>query len=266
MSTTIESRDRMIDILSLSYLGDLLREQLGDDAENYIWPDDFEKAVADIGFMGTVYRGEASPWDVIFVGRAPQATMTTTLSPSASYRSVRFVAFEGNIPANLFRSQTNLVEVQFPTAPFTIGTTSFVGCTSLEEVTADNAVGFIGTQAFANCTALKKVHFPKMTNLVSSGGAPANGHFSGCTSLELFEIGSEGYTVTAVAQNTFNLCTQSGLTITIYTNGSHADTLVSDVRRYATNATIIIKASEATTYNGTSYAAGDTILTSEVTS
>ena len=59
-------------------------------------------------------------------------------------------------------------------------------------------------------------------------------------------------------------CTQSNLTITIYTTGDKVDTFLPKIRAGATAATIVIKASGATTYGGTSYAAGATIVTSTV--
>ena len=51
----------------------------------------------------------------------------------------------------------------------------------------------------------------------------------------------------------------------MFTNAANVDNLLTNIRNGATNATIIIKAAEATTYNGTAYAAGATIITSEVT-
>lgn len=86
--------------------------------------------------------------------------------------------------------------------------------------------------------------------------------FNSSTDLENVQIGSVGHPAPMLDKQPFYGCTQSGLSITAYQTGVNADTLVSYYRRNATNATIIIKASEATTYGGNSYAAGDTILTS----
>ena len=88
--------------------------------------------------------------------------------------------------------------------------------------------------------------------------------FRGCTALESVQLGSVGYSVT-VENNNFYGDTQTGLTITVYTTGANADTAVANIRSGATNATIIIKAAEGTTYGGASYSAGDTMITSEVT-
>lgn len=86
--------------------------------------------------------------------------------------------------------------------------------------------------------------------------------FQASTDLENVQIGSVGHPAPILDKQSFYGCTQSGLTITAYQTGANADSLVTIYRRNATNAVIIIKASEATTYNGTEYAAGDTILTS----
>lgn len=116
---------------------------------------------------------------------------------------------------------------------------------------------------FTNCSKLVTAKFPKVTQL----GTYTARLFTGCTALKTVEIGSVGYGVVGIAEAMiFNNCTQSDLTITIYTNGAKVDLILARVRNDATNATIIIKAAEATTYNGTEFAAGDTILTSEVTS
>jgi hypothetical protein len=125
--------------------------------------------------------------------------------------------------------------------------------------------GRLADLVFAGNVDLVSVIATGITSLATSGGQ-GNGQFYGCTGLQTVEIGSVGYGITDSRTWCFRNCTQTGLTITLYTTGSYTDTLVSNIRSSATHATIIIKASEATTYNGTSYAAGDTILTSEVTS
>lgn len=86
----------------------------------------------------------------------------------------------------------------------------------------------------------------------------------GCTALERVELGSVGNSITSVHNGSFQGVTQTGLTIIIYTTGSYADTALANARNGATNATIIIKASENTTYNNVSYSAGDTIVASTV--
>ena len=125
----------------------------------------------------------------------------------------------------------------------------------IQTVNAPSAVT-IESSAFIGCTALTSVCLPKVTNMNKTYV------LRGCTALQNVQIGSVGYGVTNIGSSTFQGDTQSNLTIIIYTKGSYADTAVANARNGATNATIIIKASEATTHGGTSYAAGDTILTS----
>lgn len=113
----------------------------------------------------------------------------------------------------------------------------------------------IGGSCFRSLyTSCKSVILPVVQTM-------GNNVFQQSTGLETVQIGSVGHPAPLVS-NAFPGCTQSGLTITAYQTGANVDTLVSRYRNGATNATIIIKASEATTYNGTSYAAGDTIITS----
>ena len=135
--------------------------------------------------------------------------------------------------------------------------------TGLLSVSIPNATGELHQYAFSNCTALKTVYLPKITSLNADANA-SRGVFRGCTALESVQIGSVGYSAN-IANNNFYGDTQTGLTITVYTTGADADTVLTNIRNGATNATIIIKAAEATTYNGTAYAAGETIITSEVT-
>lgn len=84
--------------------------------------------------------------------------------------------------------------------------------------------------------ALKKVYLPKL-NKFSGGGNV----FYGCTSLETVQLGSIGNAVEQISNNDFGGCTQTGLTITVYTTGAYADTALTNIRNGATNATIIIK-------------------------
>lgn len=109
-----------------------------------------------------------------------------------------------------------------------------------------------------NCASLKSVHFPRAIHI----GKYTAKCFRNCGLLETAEFGSIGNTVKEARPDIFEGCTQSGLTVTVYTNGTYVDTLLANIRNSATNATIIIKASEDTTYNGTSYAASETMLTS----
>lgn len=142
-------------------------------------------------------------------------------------------------------------------------TSIFRNMTSLETLSLPEFVGFLNHYDIASCIKLKNVYLPKVTKACSYGDTGIRGSFSGDTALENVQLGSVGYAVDALEANTFIDCT-SAFALTMYTKGTYADTLLAKARNSATNATIIIKASEDTTYNGTSYAAGDTMITSTV--
>ena len=86
-----------------------------------------------------------------------------------------------------------------------------------------------------------------------------------CTALEEAVLGSVGHTVTDNNSiNSFKNCTQSGLSITVFTNAANVDKLLANIRNGATKATITLKAAEDTEYNGRVYAAGTDIISSSV--
>ena len=135
--------------------------------------------------------------------------------------------------------------------------------TKLVEINLPNAVFGNVIAPFSGNNALKKLYCPKLTGNLTAGTYEFAGN---CTALEEAVLGSVGHTVTNNNSiNSFKNCTQSGLSITVFTNAANVDKLLANIRNGATNATIIIKAAETTTYNGTAYAAGETIITSEVT-
>lgn len=108
--------------------------------------------------------------------------------------------------------------------------------------------------------SIEELYLPKLTTLGQNNHSYGICRF--CTGMKYAEIGSVGYTAPDNIKYQFRECTQSTLTICIYTSGALVDSILSTLRTFATNATIIFKASEVTIYNGTSYSAGDTILTS----
>lgn len=76
-------------------------------------------------------------------------------------------------------------------------------------------------------------------------------------------IGSVGHAVIESKAQPFGATPNASGTVTIYTDGSHLDTVKTAVQQNAgSNLTFVYKAAVATTYNGTSYAAGDTIIAS----
>ena len=121
-----------------------------------------------------------------------------------------------------------------------------------------NPIVFDAGAFFADDTWLKVLEIP-------GGGSFGRQCIRNRRGLKTCLLGSVGFPIISIADNTiFQNCAQTGLSITLYCKGSDADDFLTKCRTGATNATIIIKASEDTTYNGTAYAAGEIILTSEV--
>lgn len=155
-----------------------------------------------------------------------------------------------------FRATTGLGTLVFPKV-----TTISATCFQESGITGASFPLFNGqipNETFRACTSLASVSFPRATKI----GVYSSNVFKSCAALATAEFGSVGYPITEIRNDAFSGCTQSTLTITVYTKGTNVDAHVSNIRNGATNATIILKAAENTTYGGTSYAAGDTILTS----
>lgn len=113
------------------------------------------------------------------------------------------------------------------------------GCSSLTDIVIDGSVAFTDGSTDSVYSAIGRN-----------------------TALVNCKIGNVGKPCKGTSQAMLRDCTNANLIVEIYVAGADADRAVSDIRNGATNATIIIKAAADTTYNGTTYAAGDTILTS----
>lgn len=140
-----------------------------------------------------------------------------------------------------------------------LGTYAFTGSGITEanfgEVTT--LAGGAGGQ-FNKCAKLTTIILPKITAWTACM-APL-----GTTALKTVQIGSVGHGITALPANG-DFSGATDLTETLYTTGEYVDTILAAMRsgQYGNaTATIVIKASADTTYNGQSYAAGDTITTS----
>lgn len=131
----------------------------------------------------------------------------------------------------------------------------FEGCNQLRTINIPLAEGEMKQWFCSNCTRLTSLYAPRKTVI---------GHRSinNCQALKTVEVGSIGYAVTAIDNQAFLDDTQIELVITVYTSGDYVDTAMANIRNSATRSTIIIKAAADTTYNGATYAAGETILTS----
>ena len=114
---------------------------------------------------------------------------------------------------------------------------SFYGCTGLININFPALANIENTymgSTFRNCTGLTTVTLPRLISTTASSNL--GGVFYGCIALQTVQLGSEGNPVASLGGYTFNQCTQSGLTITIYTNGGAA---LSGSPWGATNATIV---------------------------
>lgn len=138
----------------------------------------------------------------------------------------------------------------------------FINCTGITRLSLPKLESPIGQEAFTNMTALTEFYAPRTSGVSTdiSNRYP----FSGDTLLQRIQLGSVGYGITSLAANSFRGMTQSGLTVTLYCSGANVNTFLANSRNGAANATIIIKASEDTVYNGLDYSAGDTMITSTV--
>lgn len=168
--------------------------------------------------------------------------------------TINFKSGVDEIKQSGFFSCGNLTTIDLSSVK-TIGSNGFESCKALSLVTLPELTS-LGTNAFITCTSLQTFVAPKLMNCNVSRALRQ------CLALTTVQLGSVGYGVTSISNLFFEHDTQTGLTITIYTTGSYVNTALTNTRNGATNATIIIKASEVTTYGGTSYAAGDTIVTS----
>lgn len=283
-----------VDALSLSHIGDLLRDRLGDNASQYLFPDDFEKAIVNIGFNAIIVDGDSSPYDeIIFLGncgeRISRNANNTNYYYNIKYKKATFIGAT-RIAEGILCNQVNLENIILNEGIVFIGDYAFRNTTALnKDIILPSSVTSIGTGAFcesaitgingenvttlynsttngvsvfSSCYSLKTVSLPKLSTIY--GGASSRGIFYNCTSLETVQLGSIGHPVSSTGQYMFQNCT-SPFTLIMYCAGTYANTALTNARTGATNATIIIKAAADTTYNGNSYSAGDTMITSTPT-
>lgn len=126
----------------------------------------------------------------------------------------------------------------------------FSYCTGITSVSVPKLKG-IYRDFCIGCTSLKTVYAPLCQYLGTHNNN--RGAFFGCTALESVQLGSVGCECNVVdVYSSFQGCTQSALTITLYCTQVNADTYLAKLRAGATNATIIIK--DSTT--------GETLVTS----
>lgn len=272
-----------IEMLSLSKIGRLLKERLGDSASQYLFPDDFEQAVADIDFTGVVFSSTSAPYDVTLIGKVNHPYLFGSNVDTTEISSVSWVGVGNDnytVPSFMFYRCVNLTTVTLPTNTTSLGNSCFSTCSSLTTINnLSNVTTLSGAGIFNNCTSLVEINLPKLTGIVdttfngctnlkriylpSITSINRNSSFSNCTSLEYLQLGSVGNAMTVTSVGTTTNMTQSNLTIDVYAQSSTViNTLLTNLRNKFPNATIVFKASADTTYNNSNYDAGDMILTS----
>lgn len=162
-------------------------------------------------------------------------TSVTTFTPFRYLSNIIFADDVKKINANAFAENDGLITLTIP-------------------ATCKNFEGYVFTNLY------------KLEELYLLGGGKLGSRCIGqIPTLKACQIGSVGNgLVSFVGGELFFQMTQSELSITIFCIGSLIDDYLSRIRNRATNATIIFKASEDTTYNGENFSAGETILTSVV--
>ena len=240
------------------------------DANGYATEVDFYSSAGVVypsQFVGTDKVNNGVPTAMRYLKKVNLKNRITTLKSGAFEKTFALEQIVG-VDANPFEYVTSMEEkpwrgiFQNGACPLNLSLPNFSGdipnqahsfcnaATGILSVSIPNATGVLHQYAFSDCTSLKTVYLPKITGL-NADAIAARGVFRNCTALESVQIGSVGYSVT-ILNNNFYGCTQTGLTITIYTTSAYADTALTNIRNGATNATIIIK--DSTT--------GETLVTS----
>lgn len=206
--------------------------------------------------------------EVDFYGTVVQRDQFGISNSSYSYCFTRLqkINFKNNITEfgeGAFRgvgrfASGELNEWRFPYATH-ISKSAFNDCRIVSKLTFDEVIQVDGS-AFGS-QSLKEVYLPKCTVLNNTNTSYS---IFGNSNFTYVQVGSIGFNTDINIIYQFRNATQTGLTIELYTTSENVDTMLAGVRNYATNATIIIKASEDTTYGGASYAAGETMITSTV--
>lgn len=273
-----------VDALSLSYIGDLLRDRLGDQASQYLFPDDFEKAVVDIDFKAIVYDGSSAPYDVTVIGKVsiPSALTSGFNSDGNAYATASYIGIDDaaySVPQKMFMREKSLTEVNLPTNTTVIEADAFNQCSALTTVTGLTNVTNIGQSSFQQTTTIVEINLPNCTTLATScfnaTGAKriylpkvqspwVQNFCANATALEYLQTGSIGYPVTStsVGNNVFTNVTQTSLTVECYAESGTLGTLLTNLRSRLTGATIKMMAASDMTYNGVDYQAGDVVVTS----
>jgi len=146
------------------------------------------------------------------------------------------------IKANAFRINANTYNSM---ADQTVTMPKLTGVGSSEQI-------FYGANAY----------FPKVWRFPQLTTVPIYFFYGLTQTLVDIQFGSIGTAVTSSGNRPFGGNTAGTGTVTVYTTGSYLDKVKTRIQEQAVSGlSFVYKASEATTYNGTTYNAGDTMLT-----
>ena len=181
----------------------------------------------------------------------------------------KVVEIYGNVPTYMFGYYNNASSLGINLTSVTFHNTERIGFgafqrAGLSSITIPDSVDSIGEQCF-NASSLAHYVHENARDLYGLNKPAVKAFNYGLSHLEDMQLGAVGKPVTAIHSNAFSTGTvKSTAVFTIYTTGDKVDTILAAMRVKLTTQQIVFKASEATTYNGDSYAAGATILTSTV--
>lgn len=155
--------------------------------------------------------------------------------------------------------------VTFKSNPTTIGVQAFAK-TALEELIVPDSVTTFGGGIIRAGTNVKRIVHENAGSKYGYGNACWDcWRYASASHLEEMILGAVGKPVTAMNATVFtNFGAPSTAVIKIYCLGGFVDTCLRTLRTPFASQQIVFYAAEATEYNGTSYAAGDTMLTSTV--
>lgn len=178
------------------------------------------------------------------------------------------VEIYGNVPSYMFGQYNNSSSLGINLTSVTFHNTEKIGYAAfqragLQSITIPDSVNSIGEQCFRGQTALAHYVHENARDLYGYNKPAVKALNYGLSHLEDMQLGAVGKPVTALYKDAFvNNQAPSTAVFTIYTTGDRVGTLLTAMRTYLTTQQIVFKASESTTYNGNSYSAGDTMLTS----
>lgn len=196
------------------------------------------------GIVFTELNNNDRPISADIYGDVPSYTFGQNSSTSTLGSYLTNVTFKGNttkIGGGAFQKAVALEELIIPDSVNTIGSQIVRGCTGMVRYIHENASNFYG------------VRTPASSSILSNWTA---------TSLEILQLGAVGKPVTTLSRTAFDSVNfPATANVIIYCGGENVNEYLDAIRVNVTKATVTFKASEATEYNGTSYAAGDTMLT-----